>query len=316
MWPQVDCSPPGNIAVKVDQFRQDLGGYILLSPQQVAGNAAIRGIALRTSAMSGSGPGEWRPMNNSYGAVWDLSGLYQPPFDVRITDSQGNLLVASNAIPSAAPGLYPTNIQLPTASKPAAAGAPAESPPPASPLPTAAAPVAPATLPPGVQAAATQPQQQCIPDAYTFLQGVSGLSQFLQLADTAGLTPFLKNPNVVSTLFVPVNSAFQALPPGVLINPDNPRQLQSVLLTNVALGKYPKSSFLVPTMRVQGSDSTNSSRPSVSIDDLNGTSLKVQPSQDAQQLQVTSPGSSAQSLLPDITTCNSVIHVMDKVLLP
>lgn len=36
----------------------------------------------------------WRPMNNSFGAAWDLSDLYPPPFDLRLRDSVGRMVIA------------------------------------------------------------------------------------------------------------------------------------------------------------------------------------------------------------------------------
>ena len=62
----------------------------------------------------------WLPMNNSYGAVWERSSLPALPLDVRIAAANPTqTLVAPGAISAAAPGDYPTTIQLqPSASLP------------------------------------------------------------------------------------------------------------------------------------------------------------------------------------------------------
>ncbi len=35
----------------------------------------------------------WRPMNNSFGAAWELSDLYPPPFDLRLRDNVGRTVI-------------------------------------------------------------------------------------------------------------------------------------------------------------------------------------------------------------------------------
>jgi hypothetical protein len=48
-WQQVACQPSGPIEVEVLRSRQDLGGYIALALQSVAGNGRIAGVDLRPS---------------------------------------------------------------------------------------------------------------------------------------------------------------------------------------------------------------------------------------------------------------------------
>jgi hypothetical protein len=35
----------------------------------------------------------WRNMNNSFGAVWALTGLYDPPYDLRVTNDVGQQII-------------------------------------------------------------------------------------------------------------------------------------------------------------------------------------------------------------------------------
>lgn len=102
---QVECAPPTNVTLDVDQFRATEGGYIRLALESVAGSGSITAIELRQSPvvreadgvlkMSGS---SFKSMQNTYGARWELSGFPDPPLDVRITGDNGRTLIARRAI--------------------------------------------------------------------------------------------------------------------------------------------------------------------------------------------------------------------------
>lgn len=81
---QVDCNPPGNIVVNVNDFRSSAGGYLKLSLKSVAGDGKLESVELRESS-----GGSWVKLNNNFGATWEASGLDSPPLDIRITSGSG-----------------------------------------------------------------------------------------------------------------------------------------------------------------------------------------------------------------------------------
>jgi hypothetical protein len=46
----VDCTPPGNLIIRVQQFRASAGGYLKISPWQTAGIAAVKSIDFKSSS--------------------------------------------------------------------------------------------------------------------------------------------------------------------------------------------------------------------------------------------------------------------------
>ena len=46
---QVDCAPPGNIVIRVLQYRPDAGGYLKIVPLQTAGVGAVKAVGYRSS---------------------------------------------------------------------------------------------------------------------------------------------------------------------------------------------------------------------------------------------------------------------------
>jgi expansin (peptidoglycan-binding protein) len=94
---QVPCPFTGGIIVHIDTFRPDKGGYIKLSLRNVAGTAGIGSIAFRTTGTANN----WRPMKNTYGAVWEASQLSSLPLDLQVTKANGTLVVLSGVITKA-----------------------------------------------------------------------------------------------------------------------------------------------------------------------------------------------------------------------
>lgn len=66
--PQVNCNPPGNLAVKVDQYQ---GGWLRLALTNVAGSGDVTSVELAPSAVSG---GTLSPALLSKGASWEGEG--------------------------------------------------------------------------------------------------------------------------------------------------------------------------------------------------------------------------------------------------
>ncbi len=73
----------------IDVFRVSNGPYLRLDLQSVGGSGALRGVALRPS-----GTTAWQPLQNSYGAKWQISGLAQIPMDIQVVGDNGQTLVA------------------------------------------------------------------------------------------------------------------------------------------------------------------------------------------------------------------------------
>ncbi|KDD76851.1 hypothetical protein H632_c86p0, partial [Helicosporidium sp. ATCC 50920] len=109
----VPCSPPGNIQLRVSDARDTKGGWLKLEVENLAGSNILSGVEVR-----GEGDESWRPMTHTFGAAWEMSMLPFPPLDVRVTASDGQVVLPS-AIPAIKAGRYATEVQLvPTAQAP------------------------------------------------------------------------------------------------------------------------------------------------------------------------------------------------------
>ncbi|GAB4820958.1 hypothetical protein N2152v2_008004 [Parachlorella kessleri] len=106
---RVPCDPPSGITVHVDNYRATQGGWIRLGLVGVAGTGDITSVDIKGSSQADS---SWKPMQRTYGAAWEASGLPPAPLDLRIT-SAGQQLVAKSAIQQAGvSGNFPTNVQF------------------------------------------------------------------------------------------------------------------------------------------------------------------------------------------------------------
>ncbi|KAG5558324.1 hypothetical protein RHGRI_008300 [Rhododendron griersonianum] len=94
-------------------FRVDLGSnpyYFAVSPQFEEGDGDLASVDLKEAT---TGPDEWKPMQQSWGAVWKLESgsALQAPFSIRLTSGYtGRILVANDVIPAGwQPGaIYPS----------------------------------------------------------------------------------------------------------------------------------------------------------------------------------------------------------------
>eukprot|EP00879_Flechtneria_rotunda_P012123 GHRR01012661.1.p1 GENE.GHRR01012661.1~~GHRR01012661.1.p1 ORF type:complete len:114 (+),score=31.30 GHRR01012661.1:935-1276(+) len=107
---QVPCKVAGNIVVNVDTYRATAGGYIKLSLKNVAGSGGITSVQL---AQTGSTA--YRPMNNTYGAEWEISIVPAPPLDIKVTNQQGQSVVLRGIITKAGQtGAFKSAVQFAT----------------------------------------------------------------------------------------------------------------------------------------------------------------------------------------------------------
>ncbi|BDA41084.1 probable Expansin-B17 at N-terminal half [Coccomyxa sp. Obi] len=138
---QVDCTPPGNIVIRVLEYRPTSGGYIKITPLDTAGVATVSSINTKASSADAS---MYQPLKNTYGAVWEASGLPAPPLDFQLTDSAGHTVVAMGLAFQAA-GDLPTSVQFPPT-----AAAPVSPSPVAVPVLPSPSPIIPSPSPPTI----------------------------------------------------------------------------------------------------------------------------------------------------------------------
>ena len=55
------------------------GGWIRLSIDDTGGRAAVKSVAVK-----GSGSGDWKPLDNSWGATWELSSAPAAPLSFKV----------------------------------------------------------------------------------------------------------------------------------------------------------------------------------------------------------------------------------------
>ena len=141
---QVVCAPAGNVSVMVDEWRVSSGGWIRLILSNVAG-PGIKSIELRQSPLATSDTLNlamlvWRPMTNTYGATFELSGIPTPPLDLRITAMDGQQLIARDILTdsNATNSWVDTRVQFKLARDGSSTGTAATTPtlPPITPTPT------------------------------------------------------------------------------------------------------------------------------------------------------------------------------------
>ncbi len=102
------------------------------------------------------------------------------------------------------------------------------------------------------------------------------------------------------TVFAPVNSAFDALPPGTvddLLRPENKAQLASILTLHAAPGSYDKASLIKSADKGRKLYMATGDYLDIVV---NGDEVMV----------------GGAKILSTIPTSNGIIHVVDKVILP
>ncbi|XP_059460160.1 expansin-B18-like [Corylus avellana] len=96
-YSRVTCEYPGKkIAFHVDQGSNPY--YFAVVVEYEDGEGDLSGIDLKEE---GSGSGEWRALQQSWGATWklDAGGELHPPLSIRLTNGGGHKIVAKNVIP-------------------------------------------------------------------------------------------------------------------------------------------------------------------------------------------------------------------------
>eukprot|EP01024_Parvocaulis_polyphysoides_P036669 TRINITY_DN3259_c0_g1_i3.p1 TRINITY_DN3259_c0_g1~~TRINITY_DN3259_c0_g1_i3.p1 ORF type:complete len:465 (-),score=51.32 TRINITY_DN3259_c0_g1_i3:454-1695(-) len=123
---RVSCQPPSGMVVRVTDYRETYGGWIRLVIMEVAGKANIKSVGLRQHAQTQTQNSNnslrsfgrpaynaWMQMNNSYGAAWELSGIPEPPFDIRVEMEDGQTAVLGKVIEEVrVGGTYESHTQI------------------------------------------------------------------------------------------------------------------------------------------------------------------------------------------------------------
>lgn len=97
MYRLVECDPVDHVTVNVDQYRESAGGWMRVTFRNVYGDGALVRVeasdALNVDKKTGKQ--NWFPMKNTFGAVWEISGLNTSPFKFRLTNSDGQTVILS-----------------------------------------------------------------------------------------------------------------------------------------------------------------------------------------------------------------------------
>ena len=59
------------------------GGWIRLSIDDTGGRAAVKAVSVKGSS------GDWRPLDNSWGATWETSSAPPPPLSFKVRGGAG-----------------------------------------------------------------------------------------------------------------------------------------------------------------------------------------------------------------------------------
>jgi uncharacterized surface protein with fasciclin (FAS1) repeats len=124
----------------------------------------------------------------------------------------------------------------------------------------------------------------------------------------AGLVDTLKSPGPF-TVFAPVNSAFDALPPGTvatLLKPENKATLTRVLTYHVVPGRMNASDLGRAIMSGGGRATLTTASGGTLVASMSGSNVMI----------TDENGGSAMVTIADVSQSNGVIHVINKVLLP
>ncbi|MBA3323901.1 MAG: fasciclin domain-containing protein [Rhodobacteraceae bacterium] len=149
-----------------------------------------------------------------------------------------------------------------------------------------------------VAACAREPEQQSISDVITSNASFGTLATALQRADLIGTL----DGDGSYTVFAPRNSAFAALPDGVLDNlllPENRPALAAVLGAHVVRGEIFAAELVNQTTEITTLDGT-----SFTVDGFDGVKITG------------AAGGAVTVVQPDVMARNGVIHVIDGILLP
>ncbi|PRW57696.1 hypothetical protein C2E21_3455 [Chlorella sorokiniana] len=281
----VECPAPGNIVADIDTYRAGAGGYIRLSLENVAGTGALESIELRKSPIAGDrlslAGTSWTRMTNSWGSKWELSGLPEPPLDMRITSDTGEELVARQAIKAAGEtGKQELAVQFSTAEINGTRDG------------ITAAPLVQANEP------------ACNVTLLDFISERPELSVLVQHLEAAGIAPLLEDTTTSITLFAPTDEAWAAVPPEVDVK--DVETLQQILLFLITQGQV-----VVPDARQMLPEDLASGGVNLKLDTLNGAALQVIAGPDGIALR---DGSSmtldSQVVSANMMVCGSVVNLV------
>jgi Expansin C-terminal domain len=89
---RVECLVPSDMKVSVADFSGS-GGWIRLSVDDTGGRGAVKQLYVK-----GSGESDWRAMDNTFGAAWELSSSPSVPLDFKFVCDDGEEVVASGVV--------------------------------------------------------------------------------------------------------------------------------------------------------------------------------------------------------------------------
>lgn len=105
---RVECVPPSGLVVAVDNtLGSGSNGWIRMQINMAGGTTNVKAVALQ----SASG-GPWQECHNSFGASWEVAQKPEPPINVRITNYNGDTVIAHSAISNGRLGDQQTNVQF------------------------------------------------------------------------------------------------------------------------------------------------------------------------------------------------------------
>lgn len=136
-----------------------------------------------------------------------------------------------------------------------------------------------------------------VPDIVSVAMGAGSFNQLLNALEVTGLVQDFYGPKGLYTVFAPLDSAFDALPEGIIDILLQPQNLE--LLTDIVL-------YHIVAREMYSTDFVNG----VHMETMEGGSLTV--SKSGGLLSV----NAAAVVATDIMASNGVIHVLDQVLLP
>ncbi|KAH7619768.1 putative expansin-A17 [Nannochloris sp. 'desiccata'] len=88
----VECAVPGDLKVSVKDFA-GANGWIRLSVDDTGGRGAVKELYVK-----GSGQNEWRAMDNTWGAAWELSSAPAPPLAFKFVCDDGEEVIAEDVV--------------------------------------------------------------------------------------------------------------------------------------------------------------------------------------------------------------------------
>eukprot|EP01026_Neomeris_dumetosa_P064871 TRINITY_DN62042_c0_g1_i1.p2 TRINITY_DN62042_c0_g1~~TRINITY_DN62042_c0_g1_i1.p2 ORF type:complete len:192 (+),score=32.64 TRINITY_DN62042_c0_g1_i1:2-577(+) len=150
-------------------------------------------------------------------------------------------------------------------------------------------------------------ENECLTLA-SVLQSREDLSVLATTAVTAGLDDVLNDPSQKVTLFAPIDSAFQEmvrlLGTSSLNISSNPTYLSAVLAYHAADGAF------------EISDLEDGQILTTFVQDRRGQPLTLEVVRNRRQIKILGAGSNATIVESNLLACDSVVHIVDTVLLP